>query len=447
MFLLRYNEAHERRQVAHLFWYCLIRMAKSHHTVGLDIGSATVRAVIAELPHDDGPLKIVGVGTVPSVGIRRGIVVQPEEVAKSINAALEAAERMAGVAVDSVSCSVSGADLFAQSAIGVIAVGKADGEVTEDDLARIVEETQARTVLGANKEILHVVPQHYRLDDQGGIKDPVGLKGVRLELSSLVIGTGSNHLKNLIRSLELAGISAQHFIAEPLASAEAILSAKQKELGVVIVNIGANTTSLAIFEDGDLLHLAVLPVGGSHITNDIAIGLRVSIDVAEAVKLQYGHAIPAEVGKKEAIDLSEFDSQETDEVSRYHVAEIITARLEEIFHYVNLELKSINREALLPAGVILTGGGILVPGAVELAKRQLRLPAQIGYPKPLGGILDQVDGPASATVVGLLLLSLDEGNSSDRFTFGGASHFLNRLPGDWDGFAGKAKGLFRRFLP
>lgn len=422
-------------------------MAKSHYTASLDIGSATIRAVIAELPHDDGPLKVVGVGTVPSVGIRRGVVVQPEEVAKSINAALEAAERMAGTAVDAVACSVSGADLFASSAVGVIAVGKADGEVTEDDLARIVEETQARTILGPNKEILHVVPQHYRLDDQGGIKDPVGLKGVRLELSSLVIGTGSNHLKNLVRSLELAGISAHHFIAEPLASAEAILTPKQKELGVVIVNIGANTTSLAVFEDGDLLHLAVLPVGGSHITNDIAIGLRTSIDVAEAVKLQYGHAIPAEVGKKEAIPLAEFDSQETDEVSRHHVAEIIEARLEEIIHYVNLELKAINREALLPAGVILTGGGILVPGAVELAKKLLRLPAQIGYPKPLGGILDHVDGPASATVVGLLLLSLEEGNTGDRFTFGGASQFLNKLPGDWGDTLGKAKGFLKRFLP
>ncbi len=447
MFLLRYNKAHERASFAPIFWRSVLPMAKSHYTLGLDIGSATVRAVIAELPRDDGPLKVVGVGAVPSVGIRRGLVVQPEEVAKSINAALEAAERMAGATVDVAACSVSGSDLFSQSAIGVIAVGKADGEVTEDDLVRIVEETQARAILAPNKEILHVVPQHYRLDDQGGIKDPIGLRGVRLELSSLVIGTGSNHLKNLIRSLELAGISVHHFIAEPLASAEAILTPKQKELGVVLVNIGANTTSLAVFEDGDLLHLAVLPVGGSHVTNDIAIGLRTSIDVAEAVKVQYGHAIPSEVGKKEAIDLSQFDSQENDEISRHHVAEIIEARMEEIFHHVNLELKAINREALLPAGVVLTGGGVLMPGAVELAKRHLRLPAQIGYPKPLGGILDHIDGPASATVVGLLLLSLEEGNRHERFSFGGRANFLDTLPGDWGSIAGKAKGLFRRFLP
>lgn len=422
-------------------------MSKSHHTAGLDIGSATVRAVVTELPHDDGPLRVVGVGTVPSVGIRRGIVVQPEEVAKSIISALETAERMAGTAIDTVACSVSGTDLFSSSAIGVIAVGKADGEVTEDDLTRIVEETQARTILSPNKEILHVIPQHYRLDDQGGIKDPVGLKGVRLELSSLVVGTGSNHLKNLVRSLELAGISASHFIAAPLASAEAVLSPKQKELGVVVVNIGANTTSLTVFEDGDLIHLAVLPVGGSHITNDIAIGLRTSIDVAEAVKLQYGHAIPSEVGKKEMIPLAEFDSQEIDEVSRHHVAEIIEARLEEIFHYANLELKAISREALLPAGVVLTGGGILVPGVVELAKRSLRLPSQIGYPKPLGGILDHVDGPASATVVGLLLLSLEEGNVASRSVFDGVPQFLAKLLGDRSGALGKTKGLLKRFLP
>lgn len=422
-------------------------MARIRTIVGIDIGSATVRAVIAEIPRNDGLLKVIGVGTAPSVGIRRGAVVQAEEVAKSINSALESAERMAGTNADSVIVSVSGPDLFASSAVGVIAVGKADGEVTEDDLTRVVEETQARTILSPNKEILHVVPQHYRLDDQGNIKDPVGLRGVRLELASLVIGTASNHLKNLIRSLELAGLSAQQFIAEPLASAEAVLTPKQKELGVVMVNIGANTTSLAVFEDGDLLHLAVLPVGGSHITNDIAIGLRTSIEVAEAVKCRYAHAIPSEVHKKEHIALSDFDSQESDEVSRHHVAEITEARLEEIFHYINVELKSINREALLPGGVVLTGGGMLVSGTLELAKRKLRLPAQIGYPKPLGGILDQVDSPDSATVVGLLLLSYQERLGQGTLSLGAASRILDRLPGEWDEWAGRMRAVFRRFLP
>lgn len=269
-------------------------MARKNIIVGLDIGTATVRAVIAELSKEGGVPRVIGVGTAPSVGIRRGIVVQPEEVAKTVNIALSAAEHMAGVPAEEVTASISGTELFSQVAQGVVAVGKSDGEVTEEDLERLIEETQMRTVLSPNKEILHVVPQSYRLDDEANIKDPLGLKGVRLEVSALVIGTASNHLKNLTRSLELAGIGGHHFIAEPLASAEAVLSPKQKELGVIVVNFGASTTTLSVFEDGDLLHLAVLPMGGAHVTNDIAIGLRTSIEVAEALKREYGHAVPHE---------------------------------------------------------------------------------------------------------------------------------------------------------
>ncbi len=421
-------------------------MARKNTIVGLDIGTATVRAVIAELPKEGGVPRVIGVGTAPSVGIRRGIVVQPEEVAKTVNTALSAAEHMAGVPAEEVTASISGTELFSQVAQGVVAVGKSDGEVTEEDLERLIEETQMRTVLSPNKEILHVVPQSYRLDDEANIKDPLGLKGVRLEVSALVIGTASNHLKNLTRSLELAGIGGHHFIAEPLASAEAVLSPKQKELGVVVVNFGASTTTLSVFEDGDLLHLAVLPMGGAHVTNDIAIGLRTSIEVAEALKREYGHAVPHEVNKKEEIDLGDFDSQETDLVSRHHIAEVIEARLEEILHYVNLELKGINREALLPAGVVLTGGGALIPGMVDLAKRKLRLPAQIGYPKPLGGIIDQYDGPSFATMVGLLLLA-SEGNSLGRSQSGSKDKILDAVPDQVKEMAGKLQHLFKRFLP
>lgn len=421
-------------------------MSKKNTIVGLDIGTATVRAVIAEVPRDGSIPRVIGVGTAPSVGIRRGIVVQPEEVAKTVHIALSAAERMAGVPADHVTASVSGTELFSLLTQGVVAVGKSDGEVTEEDLERLIEETQSRTVLSPNKEILHVVPQSYRLDDESNIKDPIGLRGVRLEVSALVIGTASNHLKNLTRSLELAGIGSHHFIAEPLASAEAVLSPKQKELGVVVVNLGASTTTLSVFEDGDLLHLAVLPMGGVHVTNDIAIGLRTSIDVAEAIKREYGHAVPSEVNKKEEIDLSDFDSQENDTVSRHHIAEVIEARLEEILHYVNLELKGINREALLPAGVVLTGGGALIPGLVDLAKKKLRLPAQIGYPKPLGGILDQVDGPAFATMVGLLFLALEEGAQAHK-GLRDAAKIFDAMPEQMkDGFQ-KAQQLFKRFLP
>lgn len=421
-------------------------MAKKNTIVALDVGTATVRTVIAEASKDGGVPRVIGVGVAPSIGIRRGIVVQPEEVAKAINSALSAAEHMAGVPAEHITTSLSGTELFSLSTQGVVAVGKSDGEVTEDDLERLIEETQLRTVLSPNKEILHVVPQSYRLDDESNIKDPVGLKGVRLEVSALVIGTASNHLKNLTRSLELAGVGAHHFIAEPLASAEAVLSPKQKELGVVVVNLGASTTTLSVFEDGDLIHLAVLPMGGVHVTNDIAIGLRTSIDVAEAIKREYGHALAHEVSKKEEINLGDFDSNETDSVSRHHIAEVMEARLEEILQYINLELRGINREALLPAGVVLTGGGALVPGLVELAKRKLRLPAQIGYPKPLSGILDQVDGPSYATLVGLLLLSQEEA-MGQRGQLRGTGKIFDVMPDQVkEGFHKMGK-MFKRFLP
>lgn len=373
--------------------------------VGLDIGSAEIRAVIAHEVSSDEPLRVVGMGRTPSSGMRRGVVVDTDSVAKACNIALEQAERMAGHAAENVVVSISGTEIACQNALGVVAVGRADGEVAEDDMARVMEEVQARLTMPLNREIIHVIPKDYRLDDQKNIKDPLGMRGVRLEMNALIVSGSTSHLKNISRSLEQAGASVENFVVEPIASAEAVLSTKQKELGTVLINIGGSTTSMVVFEDGDLLHLAVLPVGSGHITNDIAIGLRTSIEVAEAVKLQYGSALPDEVGKKDEVDLSLFDSQENDLVSRRHIAEIIEARFEEILNFVNTELKSINREELLPGGAVLSGGGALLPGAVDLAKRVLRLPVQIGYPKPLGGILDQVDTPQFATVVGLLLLA------------------------------------------
>src|SRR3989344_7544315 len=347
-------------------------MSRGHYYVGLDIGSAEIRAVIAQEISFEEPLRVVGVGTTPSFGMRRGVVVDTDSVAKACNSALEQAERMAGHPADNVAVSVSGAEIACQNALGVIAVGRADGEVSEDDIARVLEEVQARLTMPLNREIVHVVPKDYRLDDQKNIKDPIGMHGVRLEMNALVISGSGSHLKNISRSLDQAGTSAQNFVVEPLASAEAVLSQKQKELGTVLINIGGSTTSLAVFEDGDLLHLSVLPVGSSHITNDVAIGLRTSIEVAEAVKLQYGSAQADGISKREEIDLNLFDSEEDGLVSRYHVAEIIEARLEEILGLVNAELKNIGREGLLPGGAVLTGGGSLLPGVVGFAKEILR---------------------------------------------------------------------------
>ena len=419
-------------------------MPKGTYYVGLDIGSSQIRAVIAQSLGEDEILRIIGVGKTASFGMRRGGVVDIEAVAKAVNIALEQAERMAGHAAERAAVSVSGAELLCQEALGVVAVGRADGEVTEDDTMRVLQEVEARLTMPLNREIIHVVPKDYRLDDIKNIKDPLGMRGVRLEMNALVVSGSSSHLKNIERSLDHAGTAATHRVTEPIASAEAVLTLKQKELGTVLVNMGGNTTSIAVYEDGDLLHLAVLPVGASHITNDIAIGLRTSIEIAEAVKLQYGTAEAKDVSKKEDIDLSIFDSEEDELVSRHHVAEIIEARLEEILDFVNTELRTIGREGLLPGGAILTGGGALLPGAVDVAKHILRLPVHIGYPKALGGILDEVDNPEFATVIGLVLYAEKAGGGSRGFS---AGQVWDHMPEGMQGMAKKIKALTRKFLP
>jgi cell division protein FtsA len=420
-------------------------MSKSNRgnfLVGLDIGSSSVRTVIAQEVPGEGVPRVVGVGSVPSAGIRRGAVVDIEEAVRAVNASVEQAESMAGVAAQEVTASVGGSDIFSQDSKGVVAVGKADGEVLDDDIQRVLQAAQSIS-LPPNKEILHVLPKSYRLDDQKNIKDPLGMHGVRLEADALIIGASSPHLKNISRCVEQAGMALAGAVAEPLASALAVLNKKQKELGVVAVNVGSSTTSLAVFEEGDLLHAAILPVGAAHITNDIAIGLRTSIDVAEQVKLHFGTALPQEVDEREDIDLSQIDPQEEGTVSRRHVAEIIEARFEEIFHFVNGELKAIGRSGLLPAGAVVTGGGAKMPGAVELAKDVLRLPAQIGYPQALGGILDKVDDPDFATAVGLVLWAQERGVEGIRPGEG----VFKGMPESLKGAADRMRQWFGKFLP
>lgn len=418
---------------------------QGHYIVGLDIGSAHIKTVIVQATPDESLLRVLGVGIVPASGIRRGAVIDVEAAVRAMNASIEQAETMAGVPVEHVMVSVGGTEIFSQEAKGVVAVGKADGEVLEDDIARVLHAAQSVAV-PLNKEILHILPRSYRLDDQKDIKDPSGMHGVRLEADTLIIGGSSPHLKNIIRCIEQMGIALAGFVVEPVAAATAVLSGKQKELGVAVINIGSATTSLAVFEEGDLLHATTFPVGASHITNDIAIGLRTSVEVAEEIKVLFGTAIVGDVDKKEDIDLAEIDSQEDGLVSRHHIAEIIEARTEEILQFVNDELKAIGRAGLLPAGAVLTGGGSKLVGIVEMTKDILRLPAQIGYPQPLGGILDRVDDPEFSTAVGLVVWSHENTVSAPHGTRAGSA-ILRGLPENMQGVAQKAKALFEKFLP
>ena len=415
-------------------------MGKSASFVGLDIGSSLIRTVIALPGKEREELRIVGVGTVPSFGVRRGSIVDMEAAVRSIAEAVSRAESMAGFRIDRAAIALGGHEVFFREASGVVAVGKTDGEVLSDDVNRVLDQARQSTAISPNQDIIHILPKCYRLDDEKNIKDPIGMNGVRLEVSAILIGDSSQHTKNIARVLEQSGVGVGQFVAAPLAAAEAILGPRERELGVALVDIGSNTTSIAVFEEGDLIHVKILPIGAGHITNDIAIGLRTSIDVAETVKIRYGSACPEDVGRHEDIDLAAIDSREEGEVSRRHVSEIIEARLEEIFKFVDEELKNIGRSGLLPAGIVFTGGGSKMPGLVDLAKETLRLPAQIGYPKPLGGVLDRVDDPEFATVIGLLLWS-----SSGMFQDSGHVSWISSL--GIQGAVGEMKRIFGKFMP
>ncbi len=408
--------------------------------VGIDVGSSNVRTVVAQVFPEEANPRIIGVGTAFSNGVRKGIIVDLEETARAINESVEQAERTAGVNVNQAIVSIGGSHITSQNSKGVIAVGRADGEVTEDDIARVINAAQAISI-PANKEIIHIIPENYALDDNKSIKDPLGMNGVRLEVDAMIIEGSTPFIKNLTKCFDQAGISARDFVLAPLAAAKSTLTKRQKELGVVLIDIGGGTTSVAVFEENDLLHATILPVGGNHITNDIAIGLRTSIDVAEKVKLEYGNASPREIGKKEEINLAEIDSQEEGIVSRYHVAEIIEARLEEILTLVNKELKSIGREKLLPAGAVIVGGTAKLPGVVDLTKNILGLPAQAGFPMQLSGLIDQVDEPTYVTAVGLIMWGLENAAVKS-----GAGLIKNKLIDNFSSGMGTSLGGMKKWL-
>jgi len=411
--------------------------------VGLDVGTNVTRAVIAQRSDKkDGKPIILGVGLAPSTGLRRGIVVDVEETVKSITESVKLAEKTSGVPVESAYVSIGGSHIVSQFSKGVVIVSRVDGEISEEDVTRVIEAAQAVS-LPNNKEIIHVIPCSFSIDDQEKINDPVGMSGTRLEAEVLVVEGSSPFMKNLSKCVRQSGIDVDEFVFSPLAAAKSVLSKKQKDLGVVMVDMGGGTTGVSVFEDGNILHTVALPIGANHITNDIAIGLRISVETAEKIKLEYGIAIPEEVSKKDKINLSEVGGEEEEEiVSRRYVAEIIKARLVETFLMIDKELKSIDRSGMLPAGVVLTGGGSKLPGIIDIAKETLKLPVQIGFPAELNGVVDKVDDPSFATAVGLLMWEADE----DGFFFNSRERgILDRF-----GFKGafdKIKKIFKTFLP
>ncbi len=370
----------------------------SRYAVGIDVGTTTVRAVVGHIDASTGTPTIVGVGQAPNSGMRKGTVVNLTGPGKAIDEALGEAERMSGYQVDRATVSINGSHILSTRTDGMIAVGAPDHEINHDDLARI-EEVATLGKIPANREILDIVPHAYRLDGQDNIKDPVGMTGTRLEIDALVVSALTPHLVNLQRTVETAQVAPHSIVASGIAAARAVLGEQQMENGVALVDIGGATTSIAVYEEGDLQYVGVIPLGGVNITNDLAIGLKTDPEVAEKVKLTHASAVDRanqQVTLKHANESYTFDTQDIDE--------IVEARLEEIFEGIQRELKKAGRAGKLPSGVVLTGGTAQLKGLVDYAKNYLGLAARVGKASGYGGVADNIDQPQFAAAVGLMLI-------------------------------------------
>lgn len=430
-------------------------MKNTDIVVGIDIGSSKIATIIGRI--DEEVINILGVSESVSKGVRKGQIVNIEEASGAINSSLDAAERMAGHAIDRVFVSLSGVNIESQNSKGVVAVSQPDGEISEYDVDRVLEAAGAVS-LPSTREIIHVVPKTFTVDGEGGIKDPVGMSGVRLEVDTHIITANSAAVKNIERILgSEAGVNVQGLVFSGLASSLSVLSETEKELGVVLVDIGAGVTNIAIYADGALSYTSVIPIGARHITNDLAIGLRISLESAEKIKLylskKYGKRIRPPEGEKrnkedDDLDLGELHlAEEIKKVSSKTLVEgIIRPRLNELFTMIALEIKKSGYATQTPAGLVVTGGGAKTVGAEDSAKRMLSMPVRIGIPTNLTGLIDDVENPTFATAVGLLHFS-----KGFRGEAAGGVPMIDNLLGSFSMKKGNPMGfltkLIKKFLP
>lgn len=428
-------------------------MPDSEIAVGIDIGSSKIAAVIGQIQEEG--INILGVSEVPSRGIRRGQIVDIEEAAVSINSSLDAAERMAGYSVDRVFVSLSGVHIMSQNSKGVVAISQPDREIARSDVDRVLEAAGAVST-PSTTTILHVLPKTFTVDGESGIKDPIGMTGIRLEVDTHIITGNTVSVKNVQRVLEQeAGVNVTSVVFSGLASSLSVLTETEKELGVILVDIGAGITNVCIFVEGALSYSSVIPIGARHITNDLAIGLRISLESAEKIKLY----LSKKFGKKKDKD-EEREEENPDELdlSNLHLVEdlkkvsqktlvdgIIKPRLNELFTIIGIELKRSGFATQTPAGVVITGGGARTAGAEESAKRMLSMPVRAGIPAGVSGLIDDVENPAFATAVGLLVYAKSFKTHESETFFDGITKTLNSgLPA---GIFSPIKKLFKTFLP
>lgn len=372
-------------------------MSKSDLIVGLDIGTTKICAVVGE-PSPSG-VDIVGIGTAPSTGLRKGVVVNIEQTVQSIKKALEEAELMAGCEIASVYAGIAGSHIKGFNSHGVIAVK--GGEVGSRDVERVMDAAKA-VAIPLDREVIHTLPQEFIVDDQQGIADPLGMAGVRLEVRVHIVTGAVTSAQNIVRSCHRSGLDVSDIVLESWASSKAVLTAEENEIGVALVDIGGGTTDIAVFADDSVKHTAVLPLGGQNLTNDIAFGLRTPMVSAEKIKMKYGCALAEIVKGDEVIEVPSVGGREPRKLSRQVLAEICEPRMEEILTLVDQELIRSGFKNLIGAGIVLTGGTSLIEGCQELGEQIFGLPTRIGYPRGIGGLKDVVNSPKFATAVGLL---------------------------------------------
>lgn len=378
--------------------------------VGLDIGTTKIACIISELDIT-GELKIVGVGVHTSDGLRKGVVVNIEKTVRSIQKAVEEAELMAGVDVDEVYVGIAGDHIRAINSKGVVAISREDHEIIDLDVVRAIDAAKAVST-PMDREILHVIPQEFIVDDQKGIKDPIGMSGVRLETQVHIITGAVTSAQNIYKSVDKAGLKIVDLVLEPLASAKSVLENDERELGVALIDIGGGTTDIAIYFDDSIRHTAVVGLGGKNVTSDIAIGIRTPVDRAEEIKRQFGCAYAPLVNGDEFINVPGVGGREQRDVSRAVLASIIEPRMEEILMLALREIKRTEYADMLGAGIVLTGGGSLMEGVGELAEKVFEMPVKLGTPHGFGGLKEAARSPVHATGVGLCLFGLEQGKQN-----------------------------------
>jgi len=393
-------------------------MAKGKLISAIDLGSEKTTTLIAQMGSEldtpqatssfREPLNIVGVSSVPSKGIKKGQIVNIDEAVESAIVSIEAAERMAGYNLDNAYVSLGGASIMSQNSQGVVAVSDPQGEINDSDINRVIEAASAVS-LPLSKELIHVIPMEYTVDGEGGVKDPIGMSGVRLELQTHLITASAASVKNLRKAINEMGVNINQVVFTGLAASKAVLTDTEKELGCVLVEIGGGTTSVIAFSEGSVVYSGVVPIGAKNITNDLAIGLRVSLDTAEKLKLMISKDSKKVESASDVLDLTNTEIKELKKVSKKTIAEgIIRPRLNEIFTIVRIELEKAGIATRIPSGVILSGGGAMTVGSMDSAKRSLSLPVRVGKPQGVSGLIDDILNPAFSVPIGLILYGTED---------------------------------------